>query len=218
MNSRNILTVYILAIIGGILLIILNGRASLLEGIVIVIGVLFLVVCGVMLLQIILSLLHKEKSVSDTMIPVAGQSGDIEHAPSNDQLSSMKRTQRRMRTMMLIPVGGGILFGILLVSAPGFFVRYLIYTFGLVMILCGLVQLIFTLPGMRWMNVNRWWLVPPIAIMLVGVTVFILGPEGVEKAIILLTGIVLTVYGIEGLIGWVHRQSRLRQMEMLTRK
>ena len=52
----------------------------------------------------------------------------------------------------------------------------------------------------------------------IGVTVFILGPDEVKNIITLLTGIVLAAFGVEGFIGYIYRQSRLRATEIIVSK
>lgn len=197
MKSRNVLLIYLFALVGGIILMIMHNRAQLFEGIAVAAGILFIVSCSYILLTWIISYSRRcSKAVS--------------HAEELD-----RRTMRSQQGLMLISVAGGIAFGILMVCNPAFFVNYLIYTFGVVMILCGLSQLAFTIPGMRLLAVNRWWLLPPLLVITSGVTVFILGPDAVKDIITMLTGIVLTAFGIEGFIGYIYRQSRLRATEMM---
>lgn len=200
MKSRNVLLIYLFALVGGIILTILHNRAQLFEGIVVAAGILFIVPCSYILLSWIISYRQKKQTAPD-------KAAEID-----------RRAMRSQQGLVLVPVLGGIAFGILLVCSPTFFVNYLIYTFGVVMILCGLAQLAFTVPGMRLLAVNRWWLLPPALMIAIGVTVFILGPDEVKDIITLLTGIVLTAFGIEGFIGYIYRQSRLRATEIMVSK
>lgn len=200
MKSRNVLLIYLFALVGGILLMILHDRAQLFEGIVVAAGILFIVPCSYILLSWVISYRHNRHNA-------VTQAEEID-----------RRTMRSQQGLVLVPVLGGIAFGILLVSNPTFFVNYLIYTFGVVMILCGLAQLAFTIPGMRLLAVNRWWLLPPLLVTAIGVTVFILGPDEVKNIITLLTGIVLATFGVEGFIGYIYRQSRLRATEIIVSK
>lgn len=197
MKSRNVLLIYLFALVGGIILMILHDRAQLFEGIVVAAGILFIVSCSYILLTWIISYSQRRSKA-------ASQAEELD-----------RRTLRSQQGLMLVSIVGGIAFGILLVCNPAFFVNYLIYTFGAVMILCGLAQLAFTVPGMRLLAVNRWWLLPPLLVMATGVTVFIIGPDEVKDIITMLTGIVLTAFGVEGFIGYIYRQSRLRATEIM---
>ncbi len=197
MQQRSILMIYLFALIGGILLTILHSRANLFEGIVVVIGVLFIVPCLYMLFGLIVDYLrYKRMKKAGEEIPV-----------SHDFKS--------LRWLMLVPIVGGLLFGLFLVMQPVFFVKYLIYTFGAVMFLCGLTQSLFLISAIRYYHVSAWWIVVPLIVMLAGVAVFIVGAEKIESAITLLTGIMLILYSVNGFISFVQRESRLRQIQLL---
>ena len=197
MKSKNVLLVYLFVLIGGILLMLLHNQVHLFEGIVVTCGILFIVPCSYILLSWIVTLVQQKSK----------------------KRSKTSETERRLMSsaqwLLPVPIIGGITFGILLVCMPDFFVNYLIYTFGIVMILCGLAQLAFTVPGMHVLNVNGWWLLPPILVAGTGIVVLILGPDKIKTVITMLTGIVLTVYGREGFIGYIYRQSRLRATEIM---
>lgn len=129
MKSKNVLLVYLFVLIGGILLMLLHNQVHLFEGIVVTCGILFIVPCSYILLSWIVTLVQQKSK----------------------KRSKTSETERRLMSsaqwLLPVPIIGGITFGILLVCMPDFFVNYLIYTFGIVMILCGLAQLAFTVAG-----------------------------------------------------------------------
>jgi uncharacterized membrane protein HdeD (DUF308 family) len=122
---------------------------------------------------------------------------------------------KSLRWLMLVPIIGGLLFGLFLVTQPLFFVKYLIYTFGAVMFLCGLTQCLFLISAIRYYHVSAWWIVVPVIALLMGTIVFIVGPEKIESIVTLITGIMLILYSINGFISFLQRESRLRQIQLL---
>lgn len=197
MQQRSILMLYLFSLIGGVLLTLLHGKANLFEGIVVVIGVLFIIPSLYMLFGIVVDYLrYKRLQKRGEEIPV-------------------RYEFPKLRWLMLVPIVGGLLFGLFLVTNPNFFVNYLIYTFGAVMFLCGLTQSLFLVSAIRYYHVSTWWIVVPVVSMLVGLTVFVLGAEKIESAITLLTGITLILYGVNGFVSFLQRESRLRQIQLL---
>lgn len=101
---------------------------------------------------------------------------------------------------LMIPMAAGLAFGILLVSMPDFFEKYMLYTFAVLMILWGVGELVFTIMASR-SGASKWWILIPIAGIVTGIVVLGLGVDKVSDIITLLTGIVLMCYGINGLMG-----------------
>ncbi len=198
MQQKSILMTYLFALIGGILLSILHSRANLFEGIVIVIGVLFIIPCLYTLFCMLIDYFKYKRQKRDN----AGETVKV--------FSSA-------RWLALVPIVGGICFGTFLVSQPGFFVAYLIYTFGAVMALCGLVQGGYMIFIIRDFRLSWWWITIPTLAFLAGVAVFVLGAEKIESTVALITGIVLILYSINGFASFLQKESRLRQIQILER-
>lgn len=102
---------------------------------------------------------------------------------------------------ILIPATGGLILGVLMLCAPGVFVHYLIYTFGVVLILVGIMQLVFLMQG-GWMAGAYYSLiiVPSLTIG-AGLLIIVLGPEKLQSAVTLIVGIALTIYSLNGFAG-----------------
>lgn len=194
LRQQSIIMIYLFTLAGGILLTIFHSRSNLFEGIVMSAGVLFLLPCVYMLAGIIWSWIS---------------------ATSGSRSVAYRRELRTMRGLMLFPLLGGIGFGVLLVSMPGFFVHYIIYTFGIILCLCGLVQTLFLLPGVKYLDVAPWWLIVPVLTICAGVGVFIAGHNVVSSGVALFTGIWLMCYAVNGMFSYVHRESKLRQHQLL---
>lgn len=175
MNSKHFIYTYLFTLIGGVLLIILHQRQDLFNAIAIILGVCFLVV-GVLSLVSSVFVSNKAKQVG------------------------MKRSP----TAIIVSVASLIL-GLLMIIVPGFFVKYLVYTFGLLLLLCGMVQLYNFIPGMRAISLSWIFLIVPSLSILAGVLVFVMGADQVLNILALVTGIVLTVYSINGFVGYCSR-------------
>ena len=95
----------------------------------------------------------------------------------------------------------GILFGVLLVAMPAFFAGYIIYTFGVILLLCGIVQIIMLARGGR--QTIAWFYITPLLTLIGGVVIIIIGPGGVTKIINIVNGIILLCYSLNGLFGYL---------------
>lgn len=170
------------------MLAIFNKSSNLLETVVIIIGILF----------IIASLLSLGTAVFSR--------------PSQPEV---KDKQLLTRISMIVPALAALIFGILLVSMPGFFSSWVIYTFAVMMILLGLIQLLFMGLSIRTLGTSAWYLLVPVIAIATGIICIVLGSEKVSNAINLLTGIILIIYSINGFIGYAHREGKLRQHQLL---
>lgn len=106
---------------------------------------------------------------------------------------------------LMIPMAAGLAFGILLVSIPEFFEKYMLYTFAILIILWGAGELAFTIMASRY-GASKWWILIPVAGIATGIVVLCLGMHKVSDIITLLTGIVLMCYGINGLMGEIRQK------------
>lgn len=185
MRTKTYLWTYLFILIGGILLIIFHSRANIFEGIIYIIATLFVIPSLISLFNVC----HLSKSQKESGV--------------------------RRPWILLIPTVGALIFGILLFSMPGFFTKYLIYTFGVIMLICGIIQIFFITVGIRLSNSDYWILSIPVLTFACGVAIIVAGPERVSSFVTIFTGIVLTIYSLNGFIGYLLRESRLRQQHLL---
>lgn len=115
-------------------------------------------------------------------------------------VSRLKHTPDELGWPLLIPLAAGLAFGILLVSIPEFFEKYMLYTFAILIIVWGAGELVFTIMATKY-GASRWWILIPVVGIATGIVVLCMGMDRVADAITLLTGIVLMCYGINGLLG-----------------
>ena len=176
MKNTSFLWSYILAFAGGAALVIFHSHVNLFETIVFIIGALFLLSSAFMLYGIFFP---DKKTRNAGLKPNPAIWG---------------------------PVTGGAIFGILLMVIPGFFVKYLIYTFGVLLIVCGLIQISGVSSGMRHDGTSAWFLAVPMISIVTGAIVIFAGPDQIQNIILLLTGIMLMVYGINGITDIIMRR------------
>lgn len=194
MRQQSILMTLLFALAGGILLIIFHSQPNLFESIVVATGVLFMLPSAYMLSLIIWSFIN---------------------GSGREKKNAVSKELRSQRGLLILPAAGGIGFGILLVSAPAFFVHYIIYTFAVILCSCGMVQTLFLAPGIRYLNISAWWIVIPLLTIVAGIGVFIVHSRATTSGVALYTGIWLICYALNGMISYLHRESRLRQEQLL---
>ncbi len=169
-NTQYILS-YIFTLIIGVLLIVYFNKTNIFEIIVVVIGVCFII-----------------PSLTGIFMGFSG-----------------KKQADGTRTPRPWYVGtsaiAGLVAGVLLVAMPDFFVKYLVYTFAVIMIFAGIIQILFLSAEGRDINgmPNGWYIVPWLTVA-AGVVILLLGPDRILSALTLVTGIVLTIYSINGLL------------------
>lgn len=184
MKSRNYILSYVCALAVGILLLAFSNSTGLFGAIVLTIGVIF----------ILLSLI--------------GGFNAMRISRSYNPRGKEAQSSSLMKTMLLLPSAIGLIFGILLVSMPDFFAKFIIYTFAAILILLGLTQLMFCSAA----RVGGWSLLVPSLTLVAGIACVIVGQESVDKIMAIITGIMLVLYAIDGFIS-LRRGSRRREQE-----
>lgn len=172
MKNRNILWAYLIAIVAGVLLVAFHASSNVFEIIVIIIGVLFFVP----------SLL----AAITTFFPG----------------KEAKAQQKSVRWDVGLTAIGGIILGLLLICMPGFFVDYLIYTLSIVLIICGIMQII-SISKSGEASVAGWLFIVPVLSVVAGIVMIIAGPQKIANAATIITGIFLICYGANGFIGYL---------------
>ena len=176
MNNKNYIYTYLFTLIAGVLLIILHNRAQIFEAISIILGICFLVL-GILSLMSSVFISNKAKEAGAKRSPA-----------------------------LIIVSAASFILGLLMVVAPNFFVNYLVYAFGVILLICGIIQLCNFMPHMGGLGFSKLFLIAPILCMFAGILVFVIGAEKILNSLALLTGIVLAVYSINGFIGYFNRR------------
>lgn len=174
-NNKTYIYTYLFTLIGGILLLILHNRSQLFDAISIIVGIAFLTV-GLLTM------------LSSVFISAKQKEAGVKRSPG-----------------LIVVSAASLILGLLMVIVPSFFVHYLVYAFGIIMILCGVIQLYNFMPGMRALGFNMFFLAVPVLSIVAGLTVIIIGAAKILNIMALLTGIVLIVYSINGFSGYIRR-------------
>ena len=170
MKTRPYFLTYLSALIVGILLIIFTGRTDLFRWIVIAAGILIII--------------PSAAAVINGIIPARDSNG-------------MKIPKPGYIVLMGV---AGIICGVILICIPGFFAAYIVYTLGVILILCGLAQIVYMSVTGSIVGTNKGFYIMPWLTFIAGIVVIFIGPRGLENIISLLAGIFLTVYAINGFL------------------
>lgn len=180
MKSGSYILTYLSALIIGILLLVFHSDSTLFEGIVITIGILFIVPSAAVLVS--------------AFIPRKDASG-----------------QALPRPWLEIVCGGlGFVLGLWMLCDPSFFISFTVYTLGAILILLGLAGVIYLILASRPYNANPWWYIMPALTLCAGVIVIVCGPDSVASFSVILTGVTLIGYAVNGLasLGREHKLER----------
>ncbi|MDE7160969.1 MAG: DUF308 domain-containing protein [Muribaculaceae bacterium] len=171
-NNRNYIWTYIFTLIIGVLLLVFTGRTNLFNIIIQVMGALFVIPSVIML-----------------FLGFAGK-------------KEPDGTRQSRPWYVAVTAIGGLILGVLLLVMPGFFSNYLLYTLAIILILEGVAQII-NLSGMGndVGGTPAGWFVMPWLTVAAGVTIIIIGPERIANAITIITGVVMVLYSVNGLMG-----------------
>lgn len=107
----------------------------------------------------------------------------------------------------------GLVFGILLLCFPSFFAAYIIYTLGIVLILCGMFQIFHILQVSALLPISKSFYIMPAITLVCGIVVIILGPKILAHIASLLTGCFLVGYAINGFIELINEHKRAKGEE-----
>ena len=112
---------------------------------------------------------------------------------------------------------GSLLFGILLLAMPGFFVSMLMYLVGFILVLGGIQQIVSLSSARKWGPVPGGFYVVPVLILLCGVIV-LFNPFGAAATALVLLGVASMVYGVSELVNWFrfgHRNDDVDEAKIL---
>ena len=109
--------------------------------------------------------------------------------------------------------GGSLLFGVLLVVMPDFFVKALLIILGVLLMLAGLQQLVFLTSIRKQAPVSPLFYILP-ALVLAGGAVVTFKSFDVAKAAFVICGAISIVYGLSGIISGIRFRKTLRSQQI----
>lgn len=200
MKTKPYLLTYLSTLIAGILLLVFTGQTDIFRWIVIIIGILLAVPS---LWLIISSSIGRRGSAKP-------KGADIEQDVEQD----VEQAASRGRSIFVTICGiCGLVFGVILLCMSNFFAHYIVYTLGVLLIICGLAQIVYMAAISALMGINRWFYLMPWLTLIAGVVVIFLGPDGVGSIITWLAGVLLVAYSFNGFVQMAisGRQKRLKR-------
>lgn len=116
-------------------------------------------------------------------------------------LRNSKRTERSFITTfgLMLVSAGAVALGVLMLFIPGFFANYVAITLGILLVLCGIYQLVWALKGAGRPK-ERWFVAVPLLVVAAGVVVMILQADGITPLLWIITGSVLIAYSLNGFV------------------
>lgn len=97
---------------------------------------------------------------------------------------------------------GSVLFGLVLIVMPSFFVHVLMYLLGFLLMLAGGAQISALMSARKWTEVPFGFYIVPILILLAGLLV-LFNPFTIASTAFMLLGITSVVYGLSEFINYM---------------
>jgi uncharacterized membrane protein HdeD (DUF308 family) len=97
---------------------------------------------------------------------------------------------------------GSLLFGIVLVSVPSFFVSVLMYILGIILILGGVEQVVTLVRAKKRTTVPIAFFIIPVLIVIAGVVV-LFNPFKVAETLFIIIGIACLIYSVTEFVHWL---------------
>jgi len=111
------------------------------------------------------------------------------------------RTKRPDMPFLLAGIGS-LLFGVVLVSVPNFFVNVLMYILGIILIIGAIEQIVVLIRFRKRATVPAAFYVIPLLILVAGVLV-LFNPFKTAEIAFILIGVTCLIYGITEFIYWL---------------
>lgn len=173
--------------LAGLLLTLLYDEARLMESVVIVAGVMFLV-------PSVIALVLMMAQASNT---AAGEYADEPRAGIGNG--------------GVLPLLGGICFGLSLILRPLLFVEILSYIFAAVLLLGGVYHIVVLFITSRKVGVSLWLYLLPLLVAVAGFVLLITDVRTVEKWVNLITGISLMCISLASLLEYIDSRRKSRR-------
>lgn len=185
-KKSSIFLVNIFVLLAGLLLVLLYDEARLMEGIVMVMGVMFLVPSAISLILML-------SQMSRSMSQIDGEADSVGFSNGG-----------------LLPSIGGICFGLSLVLRPLLFVEILAYLFAIILIIGGLYHVVMLLITSCRISVSLWLYVLPVVVAVAGFVLILTDVRTVEKWVNLITGIALICFSVASLTEYITERRALK--------
>jgi uncharacterized membrane protein HdeD (DUF308 family) len=102
---------------------------------------------------------------------------------------------------------GSLLFGVVLVAAPSFFVNVLMYILGIILIVGAIEQIVVLIRARKWATVPVAFYLIPLLILAAGFLV-LFNPFKTAEIAFILIGVTCLIYGIMEFVYWLKFKRR----------
>ena len=110
--------------------------------------------------------------------------------------------EKRPDTPFLLAGIGSLLFGVVLIAVPYFFVSALMYLLGIILLLGGIEQIVTLIRARKRTTIPAAFYVIPLLILTAGVLV-LFNPFKTAETLFILIGVTCLIYGVMEFIHWL---------------
>lgn len=108
-------------------------------------------------------------------------------------------------TWVIFTAVASVIFGALLIFMPAFFIQYLIYTFGIMLLVFAIMQIANLWSLIKDGKQRLWYMIVPVLTICAGIWLLCMNAHEMESLANLVTGIAFIVWSANGLFGYVNR-------------
>ena len=112
-----------------------------------------------------------------------------------------ERTKRPEIPVLLAGIGS-LLFGVILVSVPYFFISVLMYLLGALLLLGGIEQIVNLIRARKKTTVPMLFYIAPLLVVMAGILV-LLNPFKTLETLFILVGVTCLIYGVMEFVHWL---------------
>ncbi|MEG1915878.1 MAG: DUF308 domain-containing protein [Muribaculaceae bacterium] len=171
-NRNGMYITNIVVLIAGVLLIILHDRVNIMAGIVIIMGIMFLIPSAINLLMIMIQ--RGKNNVED----------DAKQFFLLNTVSSI----------------GGLCLGIFLIAMPDIFIGILAYMFAGILLIAGIYHIVFLVISSKIVKMPLWFYILPSLTTIAGLVIIFSSVRTIESVVVLITGISLVCFTINSVL------------------
>lgn len=164
----------------------------------------------VFIVGLLLVVLHNRAAILEMIIIIIGIMFIV---PSCLALIALfaRKEKRMMSGVAGVPIVGGLILGIALVTAPQFFVGFTAYTFAIVLILGAVYKLWALLSWSRRVHFPIGCYIIPTLTLAAGIVILSTDVLRIESVLVLVTGISFMAYAINSLLEYLVYRHFLKQ-------
>jgi uncharacterized membrane protein HdeD (DUF308 family) len=111
------------------------------------------------------------------------------------------RSNNTRKTVHIVSAVASLLLGVWLILVPDFFIKILMYVWGILLVLAGIQQIVALVAARRYMSVPVGYYILPSLIIAAGI-VITAHPGLIISYTFIILGTLSLLYGLNELIGW----------------